>query len=85
MSDTDEYDHVRRVGGNERVSEAVLQAVSAVTGRPPLELPPLQRSVDVDALNRLFAAPTTVDSLRFTYAGHEVLVEPGHVHVRDRR
>lgn len=33
-----------------------------------MQLPPLQGSLDVDALNRLFASPTAVESLQFEYA-----------------
>jgi hypothetical protein len=62
----------------------VLRAVAAVSGRSLLDLPPLQRVVDVDALNVLFGSRTDVESLRLTYAGYDVLVEPTRVHVRRR-
>ena len=77
-----EYDHVRSVGDDEHVSESVIRTVAAVSGRSPLDLPPLQESIDVDALDLLFASSTSVEGLRFTYAGHDVLVEPARVHVR---
>jgi hypothetical protein len=38
------------------------------TIRSPLELPPLQSRVDVDALDRLFASAAAVGAFRFTYA-----------------
>ncbi|MFB6256651.1 MAG: HalOD1 output domain-containing protein [Haloplanus sp.] len=76
-----EHDHVRSIGDDEHVSESVIRAVAAVSGRSPLALPPLQESVDVDALDLLFASSTAVEGLRFTYAGHDVLVEPTRVHV----
>lgn len=78
-----EYDHVRPVD-DAQVSEAVVRAVATVSGHSPLDLPPLQESVDVDALDLLFASSTDIEALRFTYAGHDVLVEPARVHVRHR-
>lgn len=78
-----EYDHVRPVD-DARVSETVVRAVAAVSGRSPLDLPPLQEFVDVDALDRLFASSSDLESLRFTYAGYEMLVDPARVHVRRR-
>lgn len=69
----------------EPVSEVVLRTVAAVTGRPPLDLPPLQESQDVGALNRLFASSTAVESLQFEYAECDVTVEPDRIRVRDRR
>jgi hypothetical protein len=77
-----EYDHVRAVDDGEHVSESVIRTAAAVSGRSPLDLPPLQESIDVDALDLLFASSTAVEELRFTYAGHDVLVEPARVHVR---
>jgi hypothetical protein len=82
MVGTDAYDHSRSIDDDERVSEAVLLAVSAVSGRPPLDLPPLQSSVDVDALNLSFASSSTVEAVRFTYVEHDVLVVPSRVYVR---
>jgi predicted dinucleotide-binding enzyme len=76
-----EYDHVRPIGDDEHASESIIRAVAAVSGRSPLDLPPLQESVDVDALDLLFASSTAIEGLRFTYAGHNVLVEPARVHV----
>jgi hypothetical protein len=46
-------------------SVAVLEAVTAATGRDPLDLPPLYSVLDPDALDDLFA-PTRVDSGRRT-------------------
>jgi len=80
-----EYDHVRPIDDDEHVSEAVIRAVAAVSGRSPLALSPLQDFVDVDALDLLFASSTVVEELRFTYAGYNVLVEPARVHVRQER
>ena len=80
-----EYDHVRPIDDDEHVSESVIRAVAAVSGRSPLALPPLQDFVDVDALDLLFASSTGIEELRFTYAGYTVLVEPGRVHVRRER
>jgi hypothetical protein len=82
MVETQAYDHVRPIDDDELVSEAVLRTVAAVSGRPPLDLPPLQEFVDVDAVHLFFTSSPTAESLRFTYAEHDVLVEPPRVYVR---
>jgi hypothetical protein len=85
MVTTEEYDRVRVVDEDERVSEAVARTVAAVSGRPPMELPPLQGSVDADALDRLFASSPDVGALRFTYVGYDVVVDGRRIRVRERR
>lgn len=42
------------IGTNEAVSTAVVRAVSAVVGREPCSLPPLEAVLDPDALDALF-------------------------------
>lgn len=61
-----------------RPSTAVIEAVAAVTGREPTDLPSLHRRVDVDALDALVThgvqgIPRQVD-VTFEYAGVEVTV-----------
>ncbi|WP_251341239.1 HalOD1 output domain-containing protein [Haloplanus halophilus] len=85
MSDAGGEDHVAPIGSDEAVSEAIVRALAAVSNRPPAELSPLARVVDPDAVDRLFARSATVESLRFSYEGYEVTVEPNRVRVRDRR
>lgn len=43
------------VGEFHDVTEAIVTAVGSVTSRDPLELPPLNAVIDVDALEELFA------------------------------
>jgi Halobacterial output domain 1 len=69
---------------DEHVSEAVLRAIAAVANRPILELPPLADSIDLDSLDRLFAA-SPPGSLQFTYEGYRVTIEPSHVHIRKQQ
>ena len=70
---------VYELGGDETPSEGVVVAVSAVANRTPTSLEPLYRSVDTDALDRLFdrragnADPRTLD-LTFEYEGYTVNV-----------
>lgn len=85
MTERSSTDHVSTVGPEERVSEVVLRSISAVSNRPLRELPPLQESVEMDALDQLFASSTSVELLRFEYEEFEVSVEPTRVTVRDRR
>lgn len=67
---------------DESPSEGVVLAVSAVANRPPTTLEPLYRSVDTDALDRLFdrrgADAPTID-LVFEYEGYAVTVRGGDV------
>jgi hypothetical protein len=76
-----EGDYVRQLEDEEQASEAILRTVAAASDRPPLELPPLQQSVDVDDLDQLFATSSTIRSLRFEYVGYEVTIEPDCVRV----
>lgn len=62
-------------------SARVVEALALATGTDPLEIEPLYRSVDPDALDALFR---TGDAgwVRFTHHGHEVTVHAdGHVAV----
>ena len=65
-------------GSNEETppSYAVIEAVAAATDRDPTELPPLQRTVDVDALDALLDGRTDSSiRLSFEYAGVRVSVD----------
>lgn len=81
----DGEEHVRQLDAPERVGTAVVEGVAAVTNRSPLDLPPLQDVVDLDAVDQLFASAPPDLSLTFEYAGCEVTVEPERIRVRDRR
>jgi hypothetical protein len=70
---------------NRPPSEAVVEAVAAVAGRPPTDtdaarapLEPLFDTIDPDALDRLFdaagAGGRPCDSVSFVYSGYEVTV-----------
>lgn len=57
-------------------SVAVFTAVSNITGRDPLELDPLQESIDCDALNSLFTSnQATAIQLTFQYSRCEITVD----------
>jgi len=69
----------REVGGDERVSEAVVAAVTAASNVDPREMAPLAESVDPDALDALFddrydGTPRSGGSTRFVFFGYEVVV-----------
>lgn len=67
---------------NELPSTAVVEAVCAVTGKDPLEVPPLGKSIDPDCLNTLLEG-TGDSTITFTYDGHEVEVTGDAVRVMD--
>jgi hypothetical protein len=57
----------------------VVESVARASGTDPLELPPLHRAVDVDALAGVYAhadgaAAGTAPTVRFVYADHLVVV-----------
>ena len=71
-------DWEREVVG-ERPSEAVVLAVADFLGRDPVAMPPLNRVIDPDALNNLFADTASGVSrqrghLEFEYVDCRVLV-----------
>lgn len=55
------------------LTETIVLALSDVTGRDPLELPPLYDAVDVDALEQLFDRGGDVE-VQFVVADCEVTV-----------
>lgn len=50
------------------------KAIAVVTGRDPVEGPPLQQFVDVEALERLLTSGASRTRVSFTYDGMEVTV-----------
>ena len=59
----------------DRASEAVVNAVGAVTGTDPLRLEPLYNVIDPDALDSLCTharSPAEAHQLRFSYEGFDV-------------
>ena len=58
-----------------RLGIAVPRAVADETGRDALDRPPLQRFVDVDALERLFVTEQSEVEVSFTYDGVHITVE----------
>jgi len=66
---------VRQSGDeSDRPTVAVVEAVAAATGRPTAELPPLQETLDADALNALLNGQPSAVTVSFRYAGTVVSV-----------
>lgn len=64
-----------RFDGDRTPSEAVIEALATAEEVEPTELPPLYRSVEPDALNRLFGDPEEGPAaLLFDHAGWNVFV-----------
>jgi hypothetical protein len=63
---------------NGAVSARIVEAVARTSGGDPLELPPLQGTVDTDALDALYADASddagSAPAMRFSYAGYQVHV-----------
>jgi len=63
-------------------SARVIRCVSVVTGRDPLDLPPLYDVVDPDALDTLVSRDGDACTLSFEFAGAHVRVSgTGDIHV----
>lgn len=70
---------VERAGCEETASEAVVSAVTELTGADPKTIEPLYSAVDPDALDALFAADRDGEDrsscrVAFTYCGCDVVV-----------
>lgn len=75
---------VQTVDEEERPSTTVVKTVSAFTGRPHDQLPPLQTTVDVDALDRILGSSDGAGlSLEFTYCGCRVVTDGESVTVEE--
>lgn len=62
----------------EPVATAVVSSVAAVAGVEPTALPPLQRSLDVDALEAVLgSAREGTATATFSYAGYRVTADSG--------
>lgn len=65
-------------------TEAILEAVASRRGVQKNELPPLQRSVDVDSITKVYAdlSRETPGEVTFTYCGYTISVYgDGHITV----
>lgn len=68
-----------RDAGGASIAMTVIQEVAEAEGVGPRELPPLQESIDADALERLFSRTSTDDEpavieVTFRYCGYTVSV-----------
>jgi len=71
----------RPIGDDECVSDAVMEAVAAASEQSPMALPPLGDSVDMEFVDQLFVPSTTIRSIRFSYAGHDIVLARDHIRV----
>lgn len=69
-----------RTTTDERISETVIDAVSAATGTDPLDLPRIYHVIDLHSVERLFRheewRTSTGGRIEFEYAGCDVYVYP---------
>lgn len=64
---------------SDSVSSKIVQRVATLTEQDVIQLPPLYDTIDPDALDRLVQSTETgktILSIQFTYAEHQVTVEP---------
>lgn len=82
MDNQQSMGHRYELDHDEPPSMGVVDAVSAVENRPPLDLPPLAEAINPDALARLFAGGAESIRVSFRYCGYEVTVTSEEVRVR---
>lgn len=78
--------HSIRTATDERISDAVIEAVAEATDTDPLDLPQSYKEVDLDAVDRLFhcddRSRRSDGRIKFSFAGCDVRVYAnGHVAV----
>lgn len=77
----DDHPFLSEWDGSTRPGVAIVEAVAAATGRDPLELPPLEASIDSDALNAFVLSGTSKSAngvrVTFDYADTEVSMDGG--------
>jgi hypothetical protein len=71
---TDSDDVERSPRGGERTSDAVIRAVTDARGVDPATLDPLYPSIDLDALDQLFASSSSSGKLTLDIADCRVTV-----------
>ncbi|MBV0924707.1 hypothetical protein KTS45_10905 [Halomicroarcula limicola] len=64
-------------GSDRTVVVGIVESVAAVTGRDPLDLPPIVEVIDCDALETLFFEPDPSLFVSFEYAGASVELRRG--------
>lgn len=69
------------LGDDEVPSSGVYAAVAAADGRSPLDLPPLARTIDPDALDALLTPQAGAHEVTFEYAGYLVTATPETIRV----
>lgn len=62
------------VTSSQRPSTQVIQALADAEGVEPTDLPPLYRSIDPDALDRLFRDGRGPGSITFRYLGYRIQI-----------
>lgn len=67
------------VESGENVNYAVICGVSAFENRPPMELPPLQKTIDTDSLDSIFQTQRGEVQVSFYYGNSRVtVINTGH-------
>lgn len=64
------------------VTDAIIHSVANILDEPLIALPPLQQTVDTDALNRVFHSPndsTSDISVSFEYCDFVVVAQSGRI------
>lgn len=73
-SESDTY-RARYDGSSVRTSTAVIEAIARLTGEEPTQMPPVQTTVDLDALDTLTRSETSDGVLiSFVYEGYDITI-----------
>lgn len=70
-------DHLYDLPSGVEPGVGIVEAVADVTGTEPMALPPLQQSIDVDAMNALLRTADDELVLSIAYADRVVVIDGG--------
>lgn len=68
---------------DETPTTGVISVIAAVENCSPLDLPPLAKAMDPDALDAILATGHEVDHLSFEYYDYEVTATPDEIRVEE--
>ncbi|WP_152420051.1 HalOD1 output domain-containing protein [Halorubrum distributum] len=72
----------RRSEGIQSITVEIVQKVATLEGKEVTDLPPLNQTIDIEAVERV--AQTKDTRIEFRYLDYEVVVADGNVTINDR-
>jgi hypothetical protein len=86
--DHEERIHSTDIASDETLTEALVRALTTITGRSQEDLKPLQAVIDMDDLERLHQsakrAPTAPIKITFSYENYEIALNRSEIRMKER-